>query len=350
MTTVVLGVAFGEPAEPDRASVEEYLGHIFYQNAELDGAETEEERRQHANDLAARRAPGLLTEYEEIGGSPMNGQAEDQLDQLASTLRARGSAVDSVLAFQFLEPTIEDRLEELAERGVEEVITVPLYPLCGPSTTVAALERVEEKLEALSTDWVPTVAHVSGWHRHPRYLELRARTIRESVTEADIDLQDPQTVRLVFSAHGTPMHYVKSGSRYVRYVEEYCETVAAKLGVDDFELGYQNHENRGIPWTQPDIEDVVPHIEQDVLVVDAPSFLHEQSETLLELDEDLAAIAANEEKVFHRVRIPHDDPDLGGVLADVVEPFITGVDPSFYQLRSCSCHPSDNTRCLNAPR
>ncbi|MFB6087734.1 MAG: ferrochelatase, partial [Haloarculaceae archaeon] len=69
--------------------------------------------------------------------------------------------------------------------------------------------------------------------------------------------------RLVFSAHGTPQHYLREGSRYERYVEEYCDTVAALLGVETYELGYQNHENRDIPWTEPDVETVVERLGED---------------------------------------------------------------------------------------
>ncbi|MFT8131113.1 ferrochelatase, partial [Salmonella enterica] len=69
---------------------------------------------------------------------------------------------------------------------------------------------------------------------------------------------------------------------------EACAAVADGLGAPDYLLGYQNHTNRPeVRWTQPDIEKVIEEVSAERIVVDAVSFMHEQSETLAELDGDL---------------------------------------------------------------
>ncbi|MFB6173192.1 MAG: ferrochelatase [Halobacteriales archaeon] len=342
MTAGVFVLNFGEPATPDREAVVEYLRRIFLQNADLDDAEDPEAR---ARELAERRAPGLIGEYEAIGGSPLNEQAAAQADALGAALADRGFDVETYVGMQFTEPFIEDAVERARADGVDLAVGLPVYPLCGPSTTVAALDRLETAIEDHGWD-VPTHA-VTGWHKHPTYARLRAENVAAAADAEGLDLTVPDTA-LVFSAHGTPQHYLEEGSRYERYVEEHCETVAGLLGVESYELGYQNHENRDIPWTEPEVEDVIETIDAERVLVEPVSFMHEQSETLSELDVELREEAEERGLSFRRVPIPHDDERFPDLLADLVEPFLAGIDPATYNLQPCLCRDAAGTVCLNA--
>ena len=348
MKTGILLLNFGEPPEPDRDVVVEYLTNIFFNNADLEEADTEEEAMERSRQLARRRAPGLIEEYEEIGGSPLNPQSERQAELLESALDGRGVDVETYVGHQFLDPYVEDAVEAAHEDGVDHLIGLPIYPLCGPSTTVAALDEMEAAVAARE-GWDVEVDPVSGWHKHPLYNRIRADAIADFLEERELDPNDPGTT-LVFSAHGTPTHYLEEGSRYVIYVEEFCETIASLLGVESYELGYQNHSNRNIEWTQPDVEDLIEELDADRVVVDPVSFMHEQSETLSELDVELREDAEAVGLGFHRVPIPHDDPRFGEVLADLVEPFVAGFEPGYYQFRQCQCRDVEGTMCLNAPQ
>ena len=346
MPTGVVLLNFGEPSTPDRAPVVDYLTRIFLANASLEGASTEEEARTRARELAERRVDGLLEEYEEIGGSPLNDQATGQADRLQAALDDRGFEARTYVGMQFTEPFIEEAVTEAIDDGVDHLVGLPIYPLCGPSTTVAALEEMRVAVD--EHGWDGQVDELTGWHRHPAYNRLRADTVDRFARDQGIDLQDADT-SVVFSAHGTPQHYLEEGSRYQQYVEEYCHSQAALLGIDTFELGYQNHENRDIPWTEPDIEGLIETVAADRIVVEPVSFMHEQSETLSELDIELREEAEAEGLAFHRVPIPHDDERFPGLLADLIEPFLAGIDPGYYNLRQCQCRADPRARCLNAP-
>ena len=346
MTTGVALLNFGEPAEPTRESVVPYLQRIFEANATLEEADTAAEAAERARELAERRAPGLIEEYEAIGGSPLIPQARAQADALADELAARGYDAETYVGMQFTEPTIADAVDAARADDVDRLVGLPVYPLCGPSTTVQALRTMAETVTELG--WEVPVGEVTGWHRHPQYNRLRADAIRETVADLDASLTDPATA-LVFSAHGTPTKYLDAGSRYDRYVEEYCETQARLLSAPSYRVGFQNHENRDIPWTEPEVEDVVADLDDaDRVVVDPVSFMHEQSETLSELDEDLRDTAEAAGLAFHRVPVPHDDDRFAGVLADLVEPFAAGFDPGYYRLQPCRCRSADGAVCLNA--
>ncbi|MFB6105178.1 MAG: ferrochelatase [Halobacteriaceae archaeon] len=348
MDTGVVLLNFGEPTTPDRESVVPYLTRIFLDNADLEAADTEAEARERAAELAERRAPGLIEEYEAIGGSPLADQSVAQADALADALADRGEPVETYVGYQFTEPLISDAVEEARADGIDHLVGLPIYPLCGPSTSVAAIDDLAAAVDS-HDDWDPTVDHLTGWHTHPTYNRLRAENIADYADREGLDLQASGTA-VVFSAHGTPRHYLEAGSRYDQYVEEWCRAMAALLDVEDYTLGYQNHENRDVPWTEPAIETVVETIDADRIVVEPISFMHEQSETLSELDIELREEAAAEGLEFYRVPVPHDDDRFPGVLADLVEPFVAGIDPGYYQLRQCDCRPEPGTMCLNAPR
>jgi ferrochelatase len=347
MTTGVALLNFGEPPEASREAVVDYLERIFYNNASLDGDTTEEAARERSRTLAKRRAPGLIEEYEEIGGgSPLNEQARAHADGLETELRDRGFDVNVYLGMQFTEPFVEDAAEAAREDGVDHLVGLPSYPLCGPSTTVDSLEDLSAAVEA--ADWDVEYDELTGWHKHPLYNRIRAENVADFVAEEGLDLSDPDT-ELFFSAHGTTQQYLEEGSRYDVYVDEWCTVMSSMLGVDDYTLGFQNHENRDIPWTEPDVEEAIETVDAERVVVDPISFMHEQSETLSELDIELREEAEAEGLEFYRVPIPHDDGRFATVLADLVEPFVSEFDPSYYQFRQCQCKDTPGTVCLNAP-
>jgi protoporphyrin/coproporphyrin ferrochelatase len=351
MKTGILLLNFGEP---ERATLEEvvpFLERIFNLNVALDESAAAEARAR-ARRLAEARAPGLIEEYELIGGSPLHAQAREQAALLETELRRRGHDVVTILGMQFTAPFIADAVRQARAAGVQRIVALPVYPLCGPSTTVAALDRVEADMRQQL--WSVPVHHISGWHRHPDYLALRADAIRQVLEANELSLQDPRT-QLVFSAHGTPMKYIREGSRYDVYVRDFCAALARAVDAPQYVIGYQNHTNRPIDWTQPDVEKVIAEIDADRVVVDAVSFMHEQSETLAELDHELRGEAQERGLEFYRVPVPHAAPAFIGVMADLVEAFLIGdVQPDELPAarlaglpwERCRCRPGAG--CLNA--
>jgi protoporphyrin/coproporphyrin ferrochelatase len=350
----VLLLNFGEPEDPTMESVVPFLERIFSLNAPLMGKEapTAEEVRARSRALAEERAPGLIAEYEEIGGSPLHRQAREQAEGLEEELRRRGHDAVVLLGMQFTEPSIGDAVRRAREAGVEYLVSIPVYPLCGPSTSVAALHEVDRQLEA--QEWTVPGRQVTGWHRHTGYLQVRVDAIRQVLNENGLTLEQPGT-RLVFSAHGTPIRYLEEGSRYDEYVKEFTAAVARELGVAEYGLGYQNHTNRpGVQWTQPDIDKVIAEVEAERVVVDAVSFMHEQSETLAELDDELREEAEGRGLGFYRVPIPHVAPGFIALLGDLVEEAVSPADAggggpmrSRVQLYQCRCKPTPGTVCTN---
>ena len=339
----VLILNFGEPEHATLEEVVPYLERIFLRNASL---ESKRGGAQRARQLAEARAPGLIDEYKGIGGSPLNTQVRGEVRMVQLALKRRGFDLKCYSGMQFTDPSIATAVGQAHDDGVGKLIALPIYPLCGMSTTVAALEDVQAALNEL--EWKVPMREITGWHRHPDYLRLRADNILAFVKRERVDLHAADT-QLVFSAHGTPMKYASGGPRYVAYVEEACRMIARELGTTDYVLGYQNHANRGVKWTEPEVDEVVKGLETARVVVEPLSFMHEQSETLSELDVELREVAEAAGLDFHRVPVPHADPRFGALLADLVEDALRP-EPIMGELglRRCLCRATPTTFCLNA--
>jgi ferrochelatase len=339
----LLVINFGEPREPTLAEVEPFLERIFLLNA---GLEPNEAARARARQLAVDRAPSLIEEYATIGGSPLNEQAEAQATRLAHLLADRGHDVHVYSAYQFTSPLIEEAVTGACADRVDTLVALPVYPLCGQSTTVAALEATEAAVASLGSPF--RYIGLSGWHHDRAYTRLRADHIREVVADWGLDLGADDTL-LYFSAHGTPIKYLREGNRYDRYVEEHCRDIARRLGVQQYAVGFQNHTNRRVAWTQPDNEARIGAARQKRLVVVPISFMHEQSETLAELDHELRDFTEGLGKEFHRVPVPWDDPRFDRCLADLVERLLDR-EGSEEGLSRCRCATGCDVWCTNGER
>lgn len=341
MKTGVIVLNFGEPENATMEEVVPFLEKIFMINASLEPS-AYEKAVARSRQLAQERAPSLIEEFQKIGGSPLHAQARLEAEALQNELARRGHDIPVFIGMQFTSPSIAEAVASARAARVDRVIGLPAYPLCGRSTTIAALEDLAREIE--NAKWDVELRELTGWHPHELYTQLRADAIRRVYDENGLSMSDPRT-RLVFSAHGTPIKYLQEGSRYEEYVVDSCKRVADILGIRDYALGYQNHSNRpGVEWTQPDVEHVVKTIDADAIVVDAIAFLHEQSESLAELDHDLKEDAEERGLKFYRVPIPFDDPRVAVVLADLVEAIVT---QSQSQLRPCRCRERPGVWCLN---
>lgn len=339
----VLVVNFGEPETPAADQVVTFLERIFLTNASLEGKQPDDAQRTRSRQLATTRAPGLIATYEQLGGSPLNAQARAQAEGLQLELGRRGMDARCYPVFQFVDPPPQEGVRRALADGCDRLVALPIYPLCGQSTTVAALEDVARAAGALAPEL--GLVEIAGWHRHPDYLPMHADHIRAFCAHAGVDVRARDT-HLLFSVHGTPMRYLYTGSRYDRYVEEACAVMAKLLGVERYSMGFQNHTNRPIDWTEPGIEKVVGRLDGRSVVVVAPSFMHEQSETLAELDHDLRAMVEARGLAFHRVPVPYDEPRFTRVLADLVESSARDEDRAGkVEWRRCLCR--SGARCTN---
>mgnify|MGYP000707601803 CR=1 FL=1 len=112
----VLILNFGEPENPTLDEVIPFLERIFARNSSLES----DKGSGRARKLAEARAPGLIEEYKQIGGSPLARQARKQVRMVEGILRRRGLDLQCYSGMQFTEPSVATVVAEAQAAGVEQ--------------------------------------------------------------------------------------------------------------------------------------------------------------------------------------------------------------------------------------
>lgn len=102
------------------------------------------------------------------------------------------------IGMRYAEPSIENGIRSLTEKGVTEIVLFPLYPQYAMSTT----ETVVDKAEEVRKKHFPNVriSYVQPFYNRDIYIDCLAESIREKLPEHYDALQ--------FSYHGVPERHI----------------------------------------------------------------------------------------------------------------------------------------------
>ena len=113
---------------------------------------------------------------------------------------AKKTSVPISLAMRYGQPSIASGLEELHQKGVDEVLIVPLYPQHAMATTETILVLAEEIRAAQYPKMLFT--HLPAFYHHADYIRVLSHSIQEY-------LQDKPWEHLLFSYHGIPERHIR---------------------------------------------------------------------------------------------------------------------------------------------
>jgi ferrochelatase len=104
------------------------------------------------------------------------------------------------IAMRYRNPSIHFGLENLAKKGVNEVLLVPLYPQFAMATTETILVLAEE----IRAKYFPEMKFTSlpSFYNHPDYVRVLANSIQEFLKDKDLE-------HLLFSYHGVPNRHIR---------------------------------------------------------------------------------------------------------------------------------------------
>ncbi|KGO85685.1 ferrochelatase [Flavobacterium rivuli WB 3.3-2 = DSM 21788] len=238
------------------------------------------------------------------------------------------------LAMRYGQPSIEAGLQELADKGVTEVLLFPLYPQYAMASTLTILVLAEEIRKKKFPQM--TFTDVPAFYNKPDYITALANSIKSGIDGFDYD-------HLLFSYHGIPERHIRktdvtkshcridgsccvteSASHAFCYRHQCYETtrlVVEKLGIpkDKYSLTFQSR-LAGDKWLEPytDIEiNKMPAQGIKKLAVVTPAFVSDCLETLEEIamraKEDFEANGGEE---FHAIPCLNDGDEWIGVLAN----------------------------------
>lgn len=242
-----------------------------------------------AQAISNRRRKEACRIYESIGGrSPLLEGTRAQAQALETALgEALAGEARVFVAMRYWHPMSDDTAREVAAFAPDKVVLLPLYPQF--STTTTASSMTAWRKAARRAGLRAQTASLCCWPREAGFVAAHAGLIR-----AALDRAGERPVRLLFSAHGLPQKVVDGGDPYCWQVEQGAAAIAAAIGRAgiDWRVCYQSRVGP-LAWTGPATDEEIARAGADGMgaVVVPIAFVSEHSETLVELDRDLAATA-----------------------------------------------------------
>ena len=204
------------------------------------------------------------------------------------------------LGMRYGSMTIKNALQELKDKGVDDVLLVPLYPQYAMSSFETVVVKVLEDKDAFFSEMKVTT--LPAFYKNPEYIKVLSESIAEELKGFDYD-------HILFSYHGIPERHIKKSdptkfhckidgsccsinsvahhSCYRHQCFDVTEKVKAYLGLPEekVSLSFQSRLPND-PWLKPytDFEFArFPKEGKKKLAVITPAFVADCLETLEEI-------------------------------------------------------------------
>lgn len=229
-------------------------------------------------------------------------------ERLQKKIQAK-TTVPIALAMRYGSMTLKKGLQELVDQGVDEILTIPLYPQFAMATT----ETIDVRVEELKNEFFPQlqITSLPAFYNKPEYINVLSKSIEEKLDGLDYE-------HLLFSYHGVPERHIHKrditkshctidGSCCVTAspAHEFCyrhqcfETtaqVAKKLNLIPGTYSNTFQSRLGFdPWLKPPTDRTIERLGLEgtkKIAIVTPAFVSDCLETLEE-------IAMEGEEIFH---------------------------------------------------
>ena len=245
------------------------------------------------------------------------------------------------LGMRYGNPSIQSGLQELADKGVTEVLLVPLYPQFAMATT----ETILVLAESLRQKHFPQMEFTTlpPFYKHPDYIRVLSQSIEES-------LKGKEWEHLLFSYHGVPERHIRksdSTKSHCKIDGQCCQTASPahqfcyrhqcfettrlvaeylELKSDSYSTSFQSRLGLD-PWLQPYTDKTVAKMAQSGvknMAIVTPAFVSDCLETLEEIG--MEAVEDFEEKGgdhLHVIPCINDREDWVNVMSRWVDEWAT---------------------------
>src|SRR5690606_29588024 len=193
------------------------------------------------------------------------------------------------LGMRYQNPSIKSALEELNQKGVTEVLAIPLYPQYTMSSTETVVLKTREVQKKHFKNM--NLTFLNSFYNRPDYIKVLAENIRKLLPE-NFD-------KLLFSYHGIPERHdqkaVEKGKKHpelnIKTYRNHCcamtELVRNELNLPEEKVAVSFQSRLGKdPWIKPYTDFVLRDFpDEDVknLAVVTPAFVSDCLETLEEI-------------------------------------------------------------------
>ncbi|WP_044401539.1 ferrochelatase [Lacinutrix sp. Hel_I_90] len=304
----VLLVNLGSPDSPEPKDVKKYLGEFLMDERVIDVPFWA--RTLLVKGIILNTRPKASAKaYKKIWweeGSPLIVLSEQLQEKVQEQVD-----FPVALAMRYGSMTIKKGLQELVDKGVDEVFLIPLYPQFAMATTETILVLTEE----IRQEYFPNlkIDSLPAFYNNPNYIAVLAESIKT-------DLENKAYEHLLFSYHGVPERHIRKSDitkshckidgsccetpsiahefcyrhqckEVTRLVAEYLE-----LAPDTYSTSFQSRLGFD-PWLQPYTDRTIERLGKKgikKMAIVTPAFVSDCLETLEE-------IAMEGEEIFHEV-------------------------------------------------
>lgn len=260
--------------------------------------------------------------------------------QLAEKVSGKLTGFPVELAMRYQEPSIKNGLQRLSDRGVDEVLIIPLYPEYSMSTTESVIEKCREVQKSCFRSM--RLEFMQPFYNDDKYLDVLSNHIKQQLPP-DVDL-------LLFSYHGIPERHIHKTDPYKKCrIDDACcfeaanpshthcyrhqcyfvtGKVSERLGLDKSKVMQTFQSRLGqSSWLQPYTDRTLEQLPRQgikKIAVVAPAFVSDCLETLEEL-----AVAGrklfrtNGGEEFHYINCLNDDDRWAEWIAEKISRFST---------------------------
>ncbi len=213
-------------------------------------------------------------------GSPLLAISRRLTKAVADAIeRELGTPIPVALGMRYGNPSIENALSYLRDRGASRIVALPLYPQYSATTSGSTFDAIAGVLQRWR--WVPDLRFIAHYHDDAGYIDALASSIR------DWREKNGAGERLLLSFHGIPQRYFDAGDPYHCHCHKTARLLASALDLDSERMALSFQSRFGPEaWLKPyTVETLDAWAKAGVRRVDvvAPGFAADCLETLEEI-------------------------------------------------------------------
>lgn len=296
----LLVMAYGTPYTED--DIERYYTHI-----------------RHGRKPSEEALEDLRDRYKAIGGlSPLAGITEGQASELEKRLNEVQDEIEfkAYLGLKHIEPFVEDAVQQMANDGITEAVSIVLAPHFSTFSVKSYNGRAQDEAAKYNIK----LTSIESWYDEPKFIKFWVDELKDIIGRMSAEERDHYA--LIVSAHSLPEKILQLGDPYPKQLEETADLLAKGAGVTNYYIGWQSAGQTPEPWLGPDVQDLTRDIFEEkgykAFIYIPVGFVSTHLEVLYDNDYECKAVTDEIGVSYYRPAMPDVNPKFIDALATIV--------------------------------
>ena len=231
-----------------------------------------------------RKSAQLYKKIWSKNGSPLLYNSTLQLNSLKNKLDSENTNFFLDIAMRYGDPSIESKIKKFYEKGIRNILIIPMFPQYSTTTTKSIIKRTNSVLRKLNLTDKISINFINNFHDDDLYINSCANLIKK--------YQDKygKPEKLLLSFHGIPESYICDEEPYQTQCFVTSKLIAQKLNLqmNDYETVFQSRFGKS-EWIKPYLAERLKKLPTENIrnvQVFCPGFVADCLETIEEIGEE----------------------------------------------------------------